>query len=299
MLSAWAAASPAAAALAARADEQLGDRLGARLSTLLESADADTLARTDVAQPAIFVTSLAAWAGMQEMGLLAEEDVAAAAGLSLGEYTALVAGGAMSFEDGLELVTLRGRAMQDAAEASDGGMVALIGADVETAMGVVGKCQEEGKCLVAANFNAPGQVVLSGSMGLVDRAAEYASGELGLRVAKLAVAGAFHSPLMQPAAERLAAALEGVEIVAPKVPVYSNVTAGVHEVGAIRERLVEQLTSSVRWADSMDAIKGNPELAGAGFAELAPGKTLSGIMRKIDRKIKVANFGAPPATVTK
>lgn len=297
MLAPWLAASPAAAALASRADEILGDRLGSPLSTLLASAPAETLARTDIAQPAIYVTSLAAYAGMQELGLVAAGDVVAAAGLSLGEYTALTVAGALSFEDGLELVALRGRAMQDAADASDGGMLALIGADVEKAAAVVDACQMPGQCLVAANFNAPGQVVLSGSTACIEKAAVFAAEELKLRVAKLDVAGAFHSPLMAPAAERLDAALAGVTINEPRIVTYSNVTAGLHEVADVRIRLVEQLTSSVRWADSIEAIKANPQLAGAGFAELAPGKSLSGIMRKIDRKLKVANYAAPPAPV--
>lgn len=297
MLAAWAAASPAAAAVAAAADAQLGDRLGDRLADLLADAPAERLARTDIAQPAIFVTSMAAWAGMQELGLVAAGDVAAAAGLSLGEYTALAVSGALSFEDGLELVTLRGRAMQDAAEASDGGMVAILGADNATALRVVDACQIDGSVLVAANFNAPGQVVLSGSAACVERAAAYAADELSLRVAKLDVAGAFHSPLMAPAAERLDAALATIAIGAPSVPTYSNVSAAPHDPAHIRARLVEQLTSPVRWADSILAIKDDPALAGASFVELAPGKSLTGIMRKIDRKLRVTNFSAPPAPV--
>lgn len=190
MLAPWLSTSPAAVALVSRADEILGERLGSPLSTLLASALAETLARTDIAQPAIYVTSLAAYAGMQELDLVAAGDVVGAAGLSLGEYTALTVAGALSFEDGLELVALRGRAMQDAADASDGGMLALIGADVEQAGAVVDACQMPGKCLVAANFNAPGQVVLSGSTVCIEKAAVYAAEELKLRVAKLDVAGA-------------------------------------------------------------------------------------------------------------
>jgi [acyl-carrier-protein] S-malonyltransferase len=298
MFSDWTSASPAAAALIARADAQIGDRLlpGQSLSELVASAPADTLNRTDIAQPAIYVASLACWTGMVELGLASEQSLSVTAGLSLGEYSAMAVAGAITFEDGLELVTLRGRAMQDAAEASMGGMIALIGASEENAAAVVAACQISGSVLVAANFNAPGQVVLSGSTDCIAKAADYAAKELNLRVAKLDVAGAFHSPLMAPAADRLSAALENTTIGLPCVPVMSNVTGAPHEVGLIRQRLVQQLTSSVRWADCINYIKNDPSLAApdAVWAELAPGKTLSGIMRKIDRKQKIQNMGAPP-----
>jgi [acyl-carrier-protein] S-malonyltransferase len=298
MLSEWTAASPAAAALVSRADTLLGHRLhpGMSLSELAASASTETLNRTDIAQPAIYVASLACWTGMVELGLVSEGRLAVTAGLSLGEYSALVVAGAISFDDGLELVTLRGRAMQDAAEASSGGMVALIGASEEDAAAVVTACQTHGSVLVAANFNAPGQVVLSGSTDCIDKAAAYASTELKLRVAKLDVAGAFHSPLMAPAAERLAAALGNTSIAVPSVPVLSNVTGTPHNARLIRERLVQQLTSPVRWADCIDYIKNDSALAApdAVWVELAPGKTLTGIMRKIDRKVKVQNMSSPP-----
>lgn len=299
MLSAWVEASPAAAKVVEQADEILGERLqaGSTLSAIVRDAPAETLNRTDIAQPAIFVTSMACWAGMQELGLVSADDVSVTAGLSLGEYTALAIAGAISFEDGLELVTLRGRAMQDAAEASAGGMVALIGADEEVAQKVVEAASLDGQVLVAANFNAPGQVVLSGSMECVDKAAGYASGDLKLRVAKLDVAGAFHSPLMAPAADRLQAALADTTIGLPNMPVMSNVTGEPHVVGKIREMLVKQLTSSVRWADCMTHILETESLSSStsAWCEVAPGKTLSGIMRKINRKQKVDNFAVPPS----
>lgn len=291
----WLDASPAAAAVFSTADSVLGDSLGAPLSDLIFNADPATLSRTDVAQPAIFATSMACWAGLLETGAFDKEKLAATAGLSLGEYTALVIAGALSLEDGLRLVQLRGRAMQDAAAASDGGMVALIGADEEKAMAVVDACKQ-GDVLVAANFNAPGQVVLSGASPAVDRAAEYAAAEMKLRIAKLDVAGAFHSPLMEPAAERLRDALADTEIGLPDVPVMSNVTGQPHTVGSIRELLVKQLTSPVRWADCVGYMMREKTTGGEGqgWVELAPGKTLSGIMRKIDRKTKVINFDHAP-----
>lgn len=203
----------------------------------------------------------------------------------------------MSFEDGLKLVTLRGKAMQDAAEASDGGMVALIGADEETAGMVVDKCAQ-GDILVAANFNAPGQVILSGQTAAINRAAEYAKDNLKMRAPKLNVAGAFHSPLMEPAAEQLSQALEGVQIRVPKVPVMANVSGKPHAVGEIKNALVRQLTSPVRWADCIDYLRNNEQLAEKGWIELAPGQTLTGIMRKIDRKLKVTSFDKAPIEAT-
>lgn len=291
----WIEASPAASAIFTKADAVLSNSLGRPLSELILSADAATLARTDIAQPAIFTASMACWAALVETDAFDKANLTATAGLSLGEYTALAIGGALSFEDGLKLVALRGRAMQDAADASDGGMLALIGADEDKARAVVDACANA-DVLVAANFNAPGQVVLSGATAAIDRAAEFAAAEMKLRVAKLDVAGAFHSPLMAPAAERLREALDQTEIGLPDVPVMSNVTGQPHAVGSIREMLEKQLTSSVRWADCINYLKGEDKWSGEGnsWVELAPGKTLSGIMRKIDRKTKVVNFDQAP-----
>lgn len=295
----WTERSAKAAQIFKSADLILADTFDTSLTDLVNSTADDgskTLSRTDIAQPAIFVTSLACWAGMQECGVVSDSSIKIAAGLSLGEYTALTLAGAISFEDGLRLVTLRGRAMQDAAEASDGGMVALIGASDEVAAQVVQHCQSDdpNDVLVAANFNAPGQVVLSGSSVAVDRAAAYAADDLGLRVAKLDVAGAFHSPLMQPAADRLQEALDNTEILQPTVPVMSNVTALPHELKTIRSMLVQQLTSPVRWAKCCQYILDNGEFSDSKWIELAPGKTLSGIMRKINRKTKVLNMAEAP-----
>lgn len=292
----WRERSKAAASVFDAADDTLGTTLGATLTDLIFSSGEDasaTLSRTDVAQPAIFVTSMACWAGMQDLGLANASSLSVAAGLSLGEYTALTIAGAIKFEDALRLVTLRGRAMQDAAQASDGGMLALIGASDEDAQQIVDACRDDSE-LVAANFNAPGQVVLSGMSEAIDRAAKYAADERKLRVAKLDVAGAFHSPLMAPAAERLEKALQETDISKPSVPVLSNVTGKPHEPDTIRELLVQQLTNPVRWAKCCEFIKSSGEFSGAEWFELAPGKTLSGIMRKIDRKIRVTNHSEAP-----
>jgi [acyl-carrier-protein] S-malonyltransferase len=290
---AWAETSAEAARIFDRADEVLGDRLGEKLSTLCFEGPEQSLSRTDIAQPALYVAGIASFRAA--FADLRPSDLAAAAGLSLGEYTALHIAGAFSFEDGLELVCLRGRAMQDAAEASDSSMVALIGADEQQAVAVCDAARGDG-VLVPANFNAPGQIVISGSSDACDRAV-LAAGESGLRATKLSVAGAFHSPLMQPAADRLAEALAKTEIRQPACPVVSNVTAQPHAADsggdfahAVRQLLVQQLTSPVRWAESCVWLNEN---ATGEYHELAPNKVLSGLMRRIERSIKVTNHDAP------
>ncbi len=309
---AWHAASPEARQVFERADAVLGSRLGSPLSQICFEGPAERLNQTDVSQPAIYVCSVACWHGMLARwgagaGAGADEaGVKATGGLSLGEYTALHLAGVFSFEEGLELVTLRGRAMQDAADAikaADGspgsGMVALIGATEEQAQAVCDKARGS-DVLVAANFNAPGQVVVSGSIAACGRVAQVAS-EIGLRAAPLPVAGAFHSPLMQPAADRLREALARTPMRAPRCVVSSNVTGAGHETApsggrtvedSIRRRLVEQLTMPVRWEQNCRWLAG---IGGPGteWHELAPGKTLAGLMRRIDKATKVETHDEP------
>jgi [acyl-carrier-protein] S-malonyltransferase len=308
---AWHDKSPEARAVFERADKLLGDRLGAPLSSICFTGPADRLNQTDVSQPAIYVTSVACWHALLAnwSASSAESGLAAAAGLSLGEYTALHLAGAFSFEDGLELVVLRGRAMQDAADAiklPDGrpgsGMVALIGADEAQATALCDKARGQ-DVLVPANFNCPGQIVISGSIAACVRAVTIA-GEAGLRAQPLQVAGAFHSPLMAPAADRLAAALRKTPIKAPQRPVMSNVTGVAHAPAAgrtiedsIRARLVEQLTSPVRWEQDcrtlMGGIGGTTPIPAAEWHELAPGRSLMGMMRRIDKAVKVETHDEP------
>jgi len=289
----WCDSSDAARAIFERADAALGDSLGAPLSTLCFEGPTDSLNRTDVSQPAIYTASVACFAGWLDADNTTKKElnIGATAGLSLGEYTALHLADAFSFEDGLKLVALRGRAMQDAAETVDSSMVALIGADEESANAVCDKARGD-DVLVAANFNAPGQVVISGSAIACDRA-ETVAAEMGLRATRLAVAGAFHSPIMEPAADRLAEALAATLINAPSCTVMSNVTAQPHTSDAdeIRQRLVDQLTMPVRWAACCEHLVKNVE--GASFHELAPGKTLAGMMRRIDRGTKVIGHNEP------
>ncbi|MCC6660114.1 MAG: ACP S-malonyltransferase [Phycisphaerales bacterium] len=294
---AWFDAAPEARAVFECADKQLGNRLGAPLSRLCFDGPAERLNETDVSQPALFVTGIACWRGLLARWAMGngEANLAAAAGLSLGEYTALHLAGAFSFEDGLELVTLRGRAMQDAAIAQPSGMVALIGADEAQASSVCDEARGT-EVLVCANFNAPGQVVLSGHTSACRRAADAAAAR-GLRAAVLPVAGAFHSPLMAPAADRVRAALASVTIRAPRCPVLSNVTAVPHAAGPrgtmeqeIRRLLVDQLTSPVRWEGCCRWITGN---ASGQAHELAPGATLAGLQRRIDKSLKVNTHDKP------
>jgi [acyl-carrier-protein] S-malonyltransferase len=298
---AWYDASPEARKVFDEADAALDSRLGAKLTDLCFSGPADRLNRTDVSQPAIYTCSVACWRALLARWSFGngESNVAAAAGLSLGEYTALHIAGAFSFLDGLELVALRGRAMQDAAEAVPSGMLALIGADEPAAQSVCDAARGT-DILVCANFNAPGQVVLSGSRAAIERAAK-AAADKGLRAAPLPVAGAFHSPIMAPAAARLREALAKTTIRDPRCPVVSNVTAQVQQAApgrtmadGIRRALVDQLTSPVRWEQSCRTLIATAP-AGAEYHELAPGVTLAGLMRRIDKPTKVTTHDQPEA----
>ena len=292
------AAQTAAREVFASADKQLGSRLGVTLSELCFNGPAERLNQTDASQPAIYTVSMACWAGWLASQNVTQSDavasVKAALGLSLGEYTALALAGAFSFEDGLELVTLRGRAMQDAADSpaaragGGGGMLALIGATDEQAAEICDKAREK-DVLVCANYNAPGQVVLSGHKVACERAAKVAE-TMSLRSSMLQVAGAFHSPLMAPAAEQLGTALAKTPIKPPRSTVIANVTARPYGNGTsvneseIRQRLAEQLTSSVRWSQSCQWMAGNVQ---GEVYELSPGKTLMGLMRRIDKAVRV------------
>lgn len=319
MAKAWYDASPEARGVFERADAVLKEIWAAdprtaglrSLSSLCFEGPEAVLNRTDVSQPAIYTASVACLAGVKaRLGFgNGELPVAATAGLSLGEYTALHVAGAFSFEDGLKLVALRGRAMQDAAEVTPSGMVALIGADPKMAEALCAKALEGSadeapdgsvEVLVTANFNAPGQVVVSGTAAACKLALGVAE-EMGLRATPLPVAGAFHSPLMAPAADRLGEALASTKIGEPRCCVMSNVSAEPHGpagagsmADAIRRRLVEQLTSPVRWAGCCEWLIANAgRLGGSEFVELSPGKTLSGLMRRIDRGTKVKSYDDP------
>jgi [acyl-carrier-protein] S-malonyltransferase len=212
--------------------------------------------------------------------------------LSLGEYTALHLAGVFAFEEGLRLVAARGRYMQEAATASPSGMVAVMGAD-EAAIN--GLCEEaaRGEVLVPANFNAPGQVVVSGSITACERAVAVAE-RLGFKAIPLKVAGAFHSPLMQPAADRMRMELQRVDFKPPSAPVYSNVTAKLHgdDAATIKSLLVDQIVKPVRWEQTMQGIVAAGE---ARFVELAPGRVLTGLLKKINRRLPVESLATADA----
>ena len=260
--------------------------VGFDLSSVCFTGPEERLNQTDVSQPAIYVTSIAAYRAATEKGLLAPESPAICAGLSLGEYTALHLAGVFSFEGGLKLVAARGRYMQEAAVATPSGMVAIMGGDE---VSVTDLCRDsaQGEVLVPANFNAPGQIVVSGAAGACERVAKAAEAK-GLKAVPLKVAGAFHSPLMQSAAERMRQELEKVPFTPPRHTVYANVTAAPHsDPAAIKRLLVEQITQPVRWEQTMQTLVPQPDLR---FIELAPGRTLTGLTKKINRRLAVESL---------
>ena len=238
------------------------------------------LTKTENTQPGIFLVSWVAFQLLKESAPSLKFD--ATAGLSLGEFTALTAAGAMSFEDGLRVVRQRGRFMQEACQATRGGMAAVIGLDEATTREV---CAEAG--VVLANLNCPGQLVISGESDKITKAVELAKAKGAKRAITLPVAGAYHSPLMASAQPKLQAELARVKLSPPVVPVISNVTGQPHGVAAdISARLVEQVTSSVLWEKSMRYLLAQGFTR---FIELGPGTALSGFMKRIDKGAQMLN----------
>ena len=304
MARAWADSSPAAKAVLDAADRIFASGPDGRsLTDIAFNGPQEVLNRTDVSQPALYAAGIASYHALRDS--FGGASLRAVAGLSLGEYTALHLAGAFGFEDGLRLVMKRGALMQQAAESSKGSMVALIGADEAQANEVCARSiAAAGGCLVPANFNAPGQIVLSGSLEACDAALAVA-GDVGVRATKLQVAGAFHSPLMQPAADAMAGVLASTPIGALSAEAWSNVTAAPHEPnnpGLLRQRLVEQLVSPVRWSQSCSALIAAMSADGtrgsAQFHELAPGSVLKGLMRRIDKTCEVLPHDAPQPAPT-
>jgi [acyl-carrier-protein] S-malonyltransferase len=268
--------SPTAKAWFDRANAALGYDLA---SICFNGPEAE-LTKTEHAQPGIFLVSWVAFELLKERApALAFEGTA---GLSLGEFTALTAAGAMSFEDGLKVVRQRGRFMQEACAATQGGMAAIIGLNEAATREV---CAETG--VVLANLNCPGQIVISGPSEKMAPACALAKAKGAMRAVPLTVAGAYHSPLMASAQPKLEAELARVPISPPSVPVIANVTAQPHGgPGAIRARLVEQVTSSVRWEESMRYLVGQGFTR---FIELGPGRALSGFIKRISKTAQVLN----------
>ncbi|HEX8911434.1 MAG TPA: ACP S-malonyltransferase [Humisphaera sp.] len=268
--------------------EQADSILGFKLSDVCFNGPEDRLNQTDVSQPALFVAGVASFRSAVEDGSIDPAAVTAYAGLSLGEYTALHLAGAFSFEDGLKLVAARGRYMQEAAVAVPSGMVAILSAD-EATVNELCAANAHGEVLVPANYNAPGQIVVSGSTAACERVAKGAETR-GFKAVVLKVAGAFHSPIMQPGADKMAAELERAAFNPPAKPVYSNVTAQPHgDVASIKKLLVDQIVSPVRWEQTMVPLAA---VADARFVELAPGRTLAGLAKKINRRLPVESLGA-------
>lgn len=284
---AWFDASSASKAIFEEADAILGDSLGLPLSELCFNDPNGEINQTNISQPAIYTCSVASWHGLVEQGL--EGELVATAGLSLGEYTALHLAGVFSFADGLQLVANRGQLMQTAAEENKSTMVAVTGDD-DAAIALCDEAKEGDEILVAANFNAPGQTVLSGSIEACERVASLAN-DRGVRATPLSVAGAFHSPFMASAADGMREALLNTTFQPPKIDVWSNVTAKLHESESIADCLVEQITGSVRWAQSCSAMASRYD--GCLWHELAPGGVLRGLMRRITRDVKVESHDAP------
>jgi [acyl-carrier-protein] S-malonyltransferase len=270
--------------------DRAGEILGYDLAKLCFEGPAAELDTTQVSQPAIFVTSLAAL----EMLRTEQPEVVAGcsltAGLSLGEYTALVFAGAIDFETGLRVVQQRGQAMQAASDATPSGMVSLLLLDRDKVETV---CQQAGSAglLQIANYLCPGNTVVSGTKAACDAAVTFAE-QAGGKPVPLAVAGAFHTKIMQPADGRLAEALAQASLKSPRIPVYSNVDAQPHESPEeIREILVRQVISPVLWEDSVR----NMLAAGADrFYEVGPGKVLRGLLKRIDRKVDCQSVNDSP-----
>lgn len=256
--------------------------LGYDLLRVCLEGPADKLDSTVYSQPALFVTSLAAleWLCVNQPDVF--NNCQAVAGLSLGEYTALVFAEVLGFEDGLRVVQERGRAMQDAADAVPSGMVSILGLDAEKIAALCNDARAEGEVLQIANYLCPGNIVVSGHKGACITIAELAVKAGAMKAIPLAVAGAFHTPLMQPAVERLAKALAGVQLKPPRFPVISNVDAEAHsDSGEIRELLVKQVVSPVRWEDSMRKLLAHGHTP---FWEVGPGRVLRGLLKRVDRK---------------
>jgi len=265
--------------------------LGYDLAKICFDGPETDLTKTENAQPGIFLVGWIAFELLKER--VAGLRFHATAGLSLGEFTALAAGGTMSFEDGLRVVRQRGQFMQEACESTRGGMAAIIGLDEAPTREV---CVTAGVEL--ANLNCPGQIVISGAADKMNQACDLAKAKGAKKALPLPVAGAYHSQLMASTQPKLAAALDQVKIATPSVPVISNVTAQPHGTPSeIHRRLIEQVTSSVRWEDSMRYLLSQGFTR---FIELGPGKALSGFMRRIDtnaQMLNVADAASLEATV--
>jgi len=260
--------------------EKANDILGFRITDLMFDGTDEDLKQTKVTQPAIFLHSVIL---AKTLGEAFKPEMTA--GHSLGEFSALVAAGAMNFEDGLKLVSQRALAMQKACEIEPSTMAAIVG--LEDAI-VEEVCASIDEVVVAANYNCPGQLVISGSIAGVDQACAQLTEKGAKRAIKLPVGGAFHSPLMEPARTELAAAIENTEFNTPVCPIYQNVNAqAVTDPATIKENLVAQLTAPVRWTQTVQNMIADGV---SSYTEVGPGKVLQGLVKKVDRKMETTGF---------
>ena len=258
--------------------DKANEILGFSITDIMFAGTDEELKQTKVTQPAVFLHSV-----ISAICLGEEFNPAMVAGHSLGEFSALVAAGALSFEDGLKLVYARAMAMQKACEAAPGTMAAVIGLPDEKIEEICNESSTDGNIVVAANYNCPGQLVISGNIDAINSACEKLKAAGAKRALPLKVGGAFHSPLMQPAKEELEEAIKATTVSAPKCPVYQNVDGMPHtDPEEIKANLIAQLTSSVRWTTSVqNMIKDGAD----DFTECGPGKALQGMIGRIDKNV--------------
>ena len=265
-------------ALAKELFDKADEILGFKITDVMFAGTDEQLKETKVTQPAVFLHSV-----ISALCLGDDFKSAMVAGHSLGEFSALVASGALSFEDGLRLVAARANAMQKACEANPGTMAAIIGVDDEKVEEICAEVSKDGKLVIPANYDCPGQLVISGDIEAINEACEKLKEAGAKRALPLKVGGAFHSPLMQPAKDELQAAIEQTTFSAPKCPVYQNVDAKPYtDAAEIKANLIAQLTSPVRWTKSVQ----NMITDGADdFTECGPGKALQGMIGRIDKAV--------------
>jgi [acyl-carrier-protein] S-malonyltransferase len=263
--------------------DQANSILGYDLAAVCFDGPAEKLDSTVYSQPALYVCSLAA---LEQLKATKPDIVAACqatAGLSLGEYTALVFAGVMDFETGLRVVHQRGQAMQAAADATPSGMVSILGMELKAIEDLCAECRRDGEVLQVANHLCPGNIVVSGHKAACERIAELAPQRGAMKAIPLAVAGAFHTPIMQPALEKLKTALADAKLCKPRIPVISNVDAQSHDdPEQIRELLVQQVCSPVLWEASQRSLMSQGFDT---FWEVGPGRVLRGLLKRIDRKV--------------
>lgn len=270
-------------AFAKKLFEQANEILGFRISDIMFGGTEEDLRQTNVTQPAVFLHSIIAYRSIEN----ASPDMVA--GHSLGEFTALVANGTLSFEDALKLVAIRASAMQKACELHPSTMAAILGLADEKVEQICQEVQDStGEVVVAANYNCPGQLVISGSLKGIETACEKMKTAGAKRALPLSVGGAFHSPLMEPAREELAAAIESIKFHTPTCAIYQNVAAkAIMDNSEIKQNLIDQLTGPVRWTQSVQAMIAD---GASRFTEVGPGKVLSGLILKINKEMGVQNF---------